>query len=511
MASRSYNYFPLTGALPGLSFEKQTVSFLEGLQEQIDALTNQMSILERDTNANIGFIRDEVEDVLKGAVTLRDEVAAAVGKAEQAMNKAKEALDYAHGLDNNASTALILASNANTLATEANKNADIAMRSTVPESGIMLMHGPVPKGWSLADGKNGTIDLSHYTNHDDLVYVEHIDSAEEPEEDGGGEIPPEPEPLPPTELTIKYVGDKTFGTIDEEEIIAKLAKETATAGDCYEVTDTNSFWQYNGEDWTNLGYIYGKVYNSIPQSGADLLTCDGRQRGKSWIYKNCIFDARSIPLDSQDEAISVVWGATARLENCLILNAKKAILCGTGDSGDWGGRLTMENCLIINAGRRCPEAQQGYQVNMYNCWIHNWGIEETFDVRAFAAWAHDDATINIKDCIFTRNSGLGSNDATDIANWVGWYTNEFGAIPAIGKKRYGQSGSLRAIEDIGGGNIGSVHCYRNQSDFTLGGDVTWGMNKAEANAMIAELEAALPDMTPYLGKALTAYWQEQDV
>ena len=311
-------------------------------------------------------------------------------------------------------------------------------------------------------------------------------------------------------MPVKHLGQKTFGTIDHNAIMAALAIEKVGVGSTAEVTDTNTFWEkmsdLPGNEWTDLGYIEGKTFNTVTYSGADLVTCRGDWPGKTWHYKNCVFDFRNVPLGDQDEAFSVVYGATATLENCVIIGAKKAILCGTGDDGDWGGRLTMRNCLILGCGRRTPEAQQGYTVTMDRCWIHNWGIEETFDVRAFATWAHDDAKITITNCIYTRNSGLGSNDARDIAEWIGWYTNEYGVLAAVGKDRYGLSGSLRAIEKIGGGTIIAEHNYRNQDDFVTGGDTCWSMTKNEADALIAALEAICPDLQPIVGKTLSQYW-----
>ena len=47
MPSRTYSYFPPTGALPGKSFEKQTVDFFEGLQEQVDLMDAKIANLEK--------------------------------------------------------------------------------------------------------------------------------------------------------------------------------------------------------------------------------------------------------------------------------------------------------------------------------------------------------------------------------------------------------------------------------------------------------------------------------
>lgn len=305
-----------------------------------------------------------------------------------------------------------------------------------------------------------------------------------------------------------HLGKLTLGMTDPAAINQHmLASYSVAPASTAEITDTNTFFRFDGTRWSNLGYITGNVYTAADINGhGDLVTCLGTETAKTWNYKNCVFDLRGTPLDQQDEMFSVVQGAHASLENCVFLGGKKAILCGSGDSGDWGGSLTMKNCVVIGCGRRMPEAQQGYTVTMNGCWLHNWGIEETFDVRTFAVWVHDSATADVTGCVFTRNTGLGGNSDKDIAEWIGWYTNEFGALQALGKERYGVSGSLRAIERIGGGSFTASNNYRNQSDFVAGGDTCWSMNAEGARAQIEVLNRVCPDMAPYLGKSLLQYW-----
>lgn len=86
----------------------------------------------------------------------------------------------------------------------------------------------------------------------------------------------------------------------------------------------------------------------------------------------------------------------------------KGVLWGNGDypETDPGAELVLEDCIVRDIGRRAPEAQDGVRVLMRRCVIRNWGVRSRFTVRAFAAWAHDGASIRAEDCVFWQDRFL---------------------------------------------------------------------------------------------------------
>lgn len=203
------------------------------------------------------------------------------------------------------------------------------------------------------------------------------------------------------------------------------------------------------------------VFDSADSSGGDCLTLFGPDQTD--IY-NCTFDLSEAPVESQDEAISLVRGAKVCIHDSLIVGSIKAILAGNGEYPEEDaerGHLEMHNCIILGAGRRCPEAQDGVRVYMKNCWIADWGLR--FDTRAFGAWAHKNASITAIDCLFTQ-----SVPATfDMRRWVVDHMNHIGqavndsGFSALFKAKTYVSGFRRALTADDGGAVTASNCYRN--------------------------------------------------
>ena len=124
----------------------------------------------------------------------------------------------------------------------------------------------------------------------------------------------------------------------------------------------------------------------------------------------CIVDLKDVPLDEQDEAVSVTYGCTANFHYCIFRNTGKLILLGSGDEkarkDEEGSLVTFNNCIFEEFGRRGPEVQAGMVCLLNNCIIYNWCSPKYFTVRGFAGWAHDGGKIIAKDCIFLNSNQM---------------------------------------------------------------------------------------------------------
>ena len=121
---------------------------------------------------------------------------------------------------------------------------------------------------------------------------------------------------------------------------------------------------------------------------------------------NCKIDLAGTDTGDLDENLSFVCGAKGVVRNSVITNGTKLILCGNGDypEEDKSMEITFENCVFMNFGRRGPEAQDGATVHLKRCVIWNWGVDEYFDVRSFAVWAHTGAKIILEDCVLIQDT-----------------------------------------------------------------------------------------------------------
>ena len=142
------------------------------------------------------------------------------------------------------------------------------------------------------------------------------------------------------------------------------------------------------------------------------------------VLDNCTVDFKDIPSEYLDENISFVNGCVAVINDCTFSNGIKLALVGNGDypDNDKHGIVTFNNCIFENFGRRGVEAQDGITVTLNKCVIYNWGIQDRFDVRSFASWAHSGAKIICNECVFIQDKFWQcsiKNMIIDIANHIG--------------------------------------------------------------------------------------------
>lgn len=151
-----YTYMPIMGALPGKSFEEQTVAFFQALQRQLDTLSAQVDALNLQTSNNLEAINgrlNELEGLISTAQVTADEAVAAASTAQTTADK---------GVDD-AAAAAIAAANAQKGADTAQATANGAVASSVPAGGIILFNkDALPTGWVAADGQNSTPNLQYY-------------------------------------------------------------------------------------------------------------------------------------------------------------------------------------------------------------------------------------------------------------------------------------------------------------------------------------------------------------
>ena len=128
--------------------------------------------------------------------------------------------------------------------------------------------------------------------------------------------------------------------------------------------------------------------------------------GQDWLVEDCIIDLSAYPLGQMDEAVGITWGSSATFRRCIIRGAGKLVLCGAGDveavPKESGKTVRFEHCVLENFGRRAPEVQSGMRVVLQECLIRNWGLQERFDIRSFAAWAHHGGSILAVNCVFDQ-------------------------------------------------------------------------------------------------------------
>lgn len=193
-----YTYMPIIGALPGKSFEKQTVAFFQALQNQLDTLSARVDALDLQTPNNLEAINERLND-LEGLISTAQAAAStAQATADQSVSDAAEAARAASNAQTTANTAIANAAAAQTTANQAKtdaataqttadkgvddaaaaaiaaanaqKGADTAqatangaVASSVPAGGIILFNkDALPTGWVAADGQNSTPNLQYY-------------------------------------------------------------------------------------------------------------------------------------------------------------------------------------------------------------------------------------------------------------------------------------------------------------------------------------------------------------
>ena len=217
--------------------------------------------------------------------------------------------------------------------------------------------------------------------------------------------------------------------------------------------------------------------------------------GQDWLVEDCLIDLSACPLDQLDEAVGVVWGSSAVFRRCVIRGAGKLVLCGSGDTDklnvERGKTVIFEDCILEDFGRRGPEAQSGMRVMLRRCVIRNWGVRSRFTVRAFAAWAHDGASIRAEDCVFWQDRFLQAGLrglAVDLANWIGWAWNRRDLNPL----HWLLPGVCRGLTSSQGGTVSAAHCYKNRWWIRLSGHEGPRMRKKDALDLVTYLESVCP-------------------
>ena len=165
------------GALPGKSFEEQTVAFFQALQRQLDTLSAQVDALNLQTSNNLEAINgrlNELEGLISTAQVTADEAVAAASTAQatadQSVSDAAKAATAASNAQTTANTAIANAAAAQTTANQAKTDAataqttaNRAVASSVPAGGIILFNKKaLPTGWVAANGQNSTPNLQYY-------------------------------------------------------------------------------------------------------------------------------------------------------------------------------------------------------------------------------------------------------------------------------------------------------------------------------------------------------------
>ena len=127
-------------------------------------------------------------------------------------------------------------------------------------------------------------------------------------------------------------------------------------------------------------------------------------RNPYYVVDHCYFDNSDVDPEDADEAISVIWGASARIQRTYIKNWGKGILICNGDEPDEIRDETyveIDHCIIDGCSRRCPYIKGGI-VRMTNSLICNWGA--TFHEKSFGVRVGGDGVLLIENCIFLQDS-----------------------------------------------------------------------------------------------------------
>lgn len=186
--------------------------------------------------------------------------------------------------------------------------------------------------------------------------------------------------------------------------------------------------------------------------------------GSLHIVENCFIDLNGCSLDDIDEALSITYGSSAEIRNCVIRGAGKLVLCGCGDKEiaprERGRTVKFDHCILEDFGRRGPEVQDGMIVSLQSCLIRNWGDPDRFTVRSFGAWAHGEGSaILAQDCIFIQENGrFGKHWFKDLIGHIGqaWNDSKFAGLFS---KNAWRPGNCRGLVASDGGVVQAMNCY----------------------------------------------------
>lgn len=235
--------------------------------------------------------------------------------------------------------------------------------------------------------------------------------------------------------------------------------------------------------------IENKIITNIEEFGKDGLNiCDNEE----WKIKNCIIDMSKYSNSEIDEAVGITYGSSAIFDHCIIKNASKLVLCGSGDKEakelEKDKNVLFTYCLFENFGRRGPEVQSEMDVILDHCVVRNWNNPSYFNVRSFGAWAHHGGTLSISNSVFIQEKFMSSFSLffKDLLNHIGQAWNDEKLFGLLQLESY-LPGSCRGALATCGGAIEVLNCYKNKWWIYLENS-KGSMNKFDANLLIAELE-----------------------
>lgn len=183
-------------------------------------------------------------------------------------------------------------------------------------------------------------------------------------------------------------------------------------------------------DWMTankyIGKAYCNIYDSTGKNPPDGLTLCGKykwlglnpdgsskyepyERNDKYFVDHCYFDNTGVDPKLADEALSVIWGGKARIQNCYFKNWGKAMIIGNGDDPIDIAKdiyVEIENCVFDGCSRRNPYIR-GATVHMKNCLIKNWG--HTFFDKSFGVRVDREGSLYISDCVFIQDHFIHTN------------------------------------------------------------------------------------------------------
>ena len=213
-------------------------------------------------------------------------------------------------------------------------------------------------------------------------------------------------------------------------------------------------------------------------------------KGEFLHVRNSVIDFSGLPLDEQDEACAVTWGASALFERCIIRGAGKLFLCGSGDkerrAGEEGCQVTLRECLLEGFGRRGPEVQCGMTCKMEDCVVRFWGAPGMFSVRAFGAWAHDGGEIWATRCAFINQCHMTFPQRVADRWHHFWQALHDNGLRAIFAPLTYAAGWRRGLTASDTGLVAAIGCYASPGVILQA--KSGGMTEAEAMRLVAHLE-----------------------
>ena len=262
--------------------------------------------------------------------------------------------------------------------------------------------------------------------------------------------------------------------------------------------------------------IRGRRITAPGQLGPDFTGDDGigmYQDGKTYLVEDCIVDFSDLPLDQQDEATAVTWGASATYRSCVIRGAGKLVLCGSGNEDhvpqETGKRVILIDCILEHGSRRFPECHDGMHVTMQDCLIRNWGDPSRFNYdpahpdRTFAAWAHtENSRIEAINCVFWQDSFWRPLKQMTLDWWrhIGQAWNDEGWRGLLRPSTY-LPGVCRGLFATNGGEAWAMKCWKNRWWICLPWrHTTKAMDETDAKILVAQLEKMAAELDETLPK-----------